>query len=140
LKHQSLTAQLPANPNHREVAYAPGVASNRAANHSIAGTKLIGTPARSSDRISLRGRAGRHLTSSLFPASTPAVSLPNQAETPCPVSLPSCLSEWPNRKAIMQPDNERIIRFDSKREYYVADIEGGELERARLAIAKAEGK
>jgi hypothetical protein len=35
------------------------------------------------------------------------------------------------------PDNERHIVYDSRKEYYVAHIEGGELERARAAIAKA---
>lgn len=42
-------------------------------------------------------------------------------------------------RAVVYPDNGRTIDFDSMREYYHAFIEGGELERARAAIAKAEG-
>ena len=40
-------------------------------------------------------------------------------------------------EAIVHPNNERTIEFDSDREYYVADLEGGELEAARAAITKA---
>lgn len=41
-------------------------------------------------------------------------------------------------RAIIHPDNERHIEFDSRREYYVAQIEGGEYHRAMQAIAKCE--
>ncbi|KKL77401.1 hypothetical protein LCGC14_2035220 [marine sediment metagenome] len=41
-------------------------------------------------------------------------------------------------RAIIHPDNERHIEFDSRREYYVAQIEGGEYHMAMQAIAKAE--
>lgn len=43
-------------------------------------------------------------------------------------------------RAILHPDNDRKIEFDSRRQYYVALIEGGELERGLAAIAKATGK
>jgi hypothetical protein len=43
-------------------------------------------------------------------------------------------------QAIIEPDNKRTIRFDSKREYYVAEIEGGELARAQTALAEARGE
>lgn len=43
-------------------------------------------------------------------------------------------------RAIIEPNNKRAVRFDSSRQYYVADIEAGELERARAAIAKAGGR
>lgn len=43
-------------------------------------------------------------------------------------------------QAIIEPANERTIRFDSKREYYVADIEGGELALAQTALAEARGE
>lgn len=36
--------------------------------------------------------------------------------------------------------NGREVRFDSKREYYVADIEGGEYARIRALLARIEGK
>ena len=41
-------------------------------------------------------------------------------------------------KAIIYPDTDRSIEFDSSREFYIALLEGGELDRAQAAIAKAE--
>ena len=41
-------------------------------------------------------------------------------------------------RAIIYPNNERHIEFDSRREYYVAQIEGGEYHRAMQAITKCE--
>lgn len=43
-------------------------------------------------------------------------------------------------RAIIYPNNERTVEFNSNQQYYLAKIEGGELERAIQAIAKAESK
>jgi hypothetical protein len=41
-------------------------------------------------------------------------------------------------KAIIQPDNGRKIEFNSAKQYYIAQITGGELDRANEILKRVE--